>query len=272
MKTLIGWTLLLSLGGWIFLPAAARAHDGWIEVTPAIVEKGQPVTVALMHGNHSNEHKSYRLAGKWDVEFTKVTVVAPSGKTSALAMIDLGEDPEKTGPKGPKGFHIGSFVAEEEGAYTVVARQERAVEREDGAKFRGVRFARAGFAALAVPTAAEARKIPRVDPPARGEDALEILPLTSLLGVAGKSSVTLEVRHKGKPAPGKTVSVMRRTAGAGAALDLTTDGEGRVTFTPDAADFYLARVKFDEKSERSPGQFDLSSYEATYVFQVFNAR
>ncbi|HEY2989876.1 MAG TPA: DUF4198 domain-containing protein, partial [Candidatus Binatia bacterium] len=53
-------------------PDVALAHDGWIEITPSIVENGQPVTVALMHGNHSNEHRSYRLAGKWDLEFTKV--------------------------------------------------------------------------------------------------------------------------------------------------------------------------------------------------------
>jgi hypothetical protein len=254
-------------------PAAALAHDGWIEISPAIVEKGQPVTIALMQGNHSNEHKSYRLAGKWDLEFTKVTVIAPSGKTNDLtgAMIDFGEDPEKTGPKGPKGFHLAQFIGEEDGVYTVIARQERTVEK-DGSKFRSVRFARSGFAALSIPTAAAARKLQGFDRQSRGEDAMEIVPAANLAGTPGETAVTLEVRYKGKPAPGKTVSVLRKIAGAGSVQELTTDGQGRITLSAGPADSYLVRAKFEEKTERDGGQFDLNSYEATYVFQVFNRR
>jgi hypothetical protein len=43
-----------------------------------------------------------------------------------------------------------------------------------------------------------------------------------------------------------------------------------VSVTAGAADSYLVRFKFDERSERKEGQYDLSSYESTYVFQVFN--
>ncbi len=251
-----------------FLVGAAHAHDGWIEVTPSIVEKGQPVTIALMHGNHSNEHRSYRLAGKWDPEFTKVSVVAPSGKTTAVKIVDLGEDPEKTGPKGPKGFHIAQFVADEEGVYTVVARQERDLQHGDGPRFRGVRFARSAFAALALPTVAEAQKIKTGAPQARGGDDLEIIPLDNGAGAVRGAPVTLQVRYKGKPAEGKVVSIVPKLAGSAAAQDVATDAQGRVSFAPPAADSYLARVKFDEKSERG----DLNSFEATYVLQVFNRR
>ena len=103
-----------------FIAAAAYGHDGWIEV-PAIVEKGQPVTIALMLGNHTNEHRSYRLAGKWDPKFTKLMVIDPSGNTDDItsSLIDLGEDEEKTGPKGPKGFHIATFTPKTEGVYIV---------------------------------------------------------------------------------------------------------------------------------------------------------
>lgn len=31
----------------------ATAHDGWIEVSPALVQTNQVVTVWLLHGNHS---------------------------------------------------------------------------------------------------------------------------------------------------------------------------------------------------------------------------
>ena len=191
MRIVKNYFVLLSLPIIVFAPTVAAAHDGWIEITPAIVEKGQPVTIALMHGNHSNEHRSYRLADKWDLAFSEITVSAPSGRSSDLtaAAIDLGEDLEKTGPKGPKGFHIAQFVAEDEGAYAITARQERTVEREDGAKFRSVRFARNGFAALAVPTVGEALKLPRFESLAKNEDGLEIIPVTHTVAVIRDSSV-----------------------------------------------------------------------------------
>jgi uncharacterized GH25 family protein len=274
MRIFLQYFQLVFFSAAVFSPAAAAAHDGWIEVTPSIVEKGQPVTIALMHGNHSNEHKSYRLAGKWDLEFTKITVIAPSGKATDLtgAMIDLGEDPEKTGPKGPKGFQIAQFISEEQGVYTVVARQERVLQHGDGPKFRGVRFARSAFAALPVPTAAEAQKLERFAGEARAGDDLEFRPVMNALGIARQNSVTLELRYKGKPAANQTVSIIQKIAGAASARNLTTDEQGRITFVPPSADSYLARAKIDEKAERSEGQFDLSSYEATYVFQVFNRR
>jgi uncharacterized GH25 family protein len=90
------------------------------------------------------------------------------------------------------------------------------------------------------------------------------------LGLFSGDPITLEVRYKGKPISGKRVSLIRRIDGAASAQDETTDDKGGVTFTVGPADFYLARVKFDEKSERLEGQYDLSTYEATYVFQVFN--
>ena len=48
----------------------AVGHDGWVEITPAIVEKGQVATISLIQGNHSNEHRSYRIAGKWNQKYT----------------------------------------------------------------------------------------------------------------------------------------------------------------------------------------------------------
>ena len=59
-------------------------------------------------------------------------------------------------------------------------------------------------------------------------------------------------------------------ASAASAQDLKTDSQGRVHVTVDAPDIYLARVKFDEDVRQSSGQSDKNSYEATYVFQVFN--
>ena len=103
----------------LFYPPTASSHDGWVEISPTIVEKGQPATVALIQGNHSNEHRSYRIAGKWDAKYTTLIVIDPKGKQNTLTnrLVDLGEDDDKVGPKGPKGFFLAPFVPEQDGLY-----------------------------------------------------------------------------------------------------------------------------------------------------------
>ena len=58
----------------LILPRSVYSHDGWVEISPSIVEKNQSATIALIQGNHSNEHKSYRIAGKWDQKYTTLVV------------------------------------------------------------------------------------------------------------------------------------------------------------------------------------------------------
>jgi uncharacterized GH25 family protein len=255
--------LLLSPARW------SIAHDGWVEV-PAIVERGQPVTISLMLGNHSNEHKSYRLAGKWNPQATKLWVIEPSGKINHLTPVDLGEDAETTGPKGPKGFHIAAFTPKEEGVHIVVARQEEVAQHGDGPKFRGVRSARSAFTALRTPKVAEAKKSSAFDRAIGIEDLMEIVPVSNPLAIIRDTPVTFELRYKGKPFANQTVSIVRRLDGPASVHDVITDDKGRVRFTAGAADTYLMRAKYDERRERSEGRYDLSTYEATYVFQVFN--
>lgn len=272
MKSSIRLSILFFLAITLLYPQKTIGHDGWIEIFPAIVEKGQPVTIALMLGNHSNDHKSYRLAGKWDSQYTKLLVIDPNGKETDLTsrLLDIGEDEEKVGPKGPKGFHVALFTAKEEGSYSVLASQERLLQFGNGPKFRNVQIARAVFTALPVPTIAEAKRTTGFDRKVGREDSLEIAPITNPVGVTEQGSITLEVRYKGKPAPGRVVSILRRIDGPASAQNFTSDGQGRVSFSVGPADSYLARVNLDEETERAEGRYDKSSYEATYVFQVFN--
>lgn len=255
----------------LLLPALALSHDGWIQLSP-IIEEGQPVSIALMHGNHSNEHGSFRLAGKWDPEYTKLLVIDPSGKMHDIsnALVDLGEDPERTGPKGPKGFHLAQFTPKEEGVYVVLARQQRVIQQGDGPKLRTARNARAAFVVLRNPLVAEAQKANGFSRTFAIDNLLEIVPVTNPIGVTAKGSITLEVLYKGKPSPNRTVTVISQIASSASAQDLKTDEKGRIKVTVGAADTYLARVKFEEASKQSSGQLEKNSYEATYVFQVFN--
>ena len=271
MKT--RWQLCLLFWSLFFLCSAQTvlAHDGWIEV-PAIVEKGQPVTIALMLGNHANEHRSYRLAGKWNPKFTKLMVIEPSGNVNDLTafLIDLGEDDEKTGPKGPKGFHIATFTPKTEGVHTVLAREEQVLQHGDEPKFRSIRSARSAFTALRTPRVMEGKKSTGFDRTFAIDNLMEIMPVTNPIGISQNDRLTIELRYKGKPFANQPISVVGRLSGAAAVQDLTTDEKGQVRIAAGAADSYLVRVKFEERSERKEGQYDLSSYEATYVFQVFN--
>ena len=97
--------IFLLISAALILPRSVQGHDGWIQVN-SIVEKGQPVSIALMHGNHSNEHGSFRLAGKWDAQYTKLLVIDPSGKISDLTntIVDLGKIPRRPDPRVRKVF------------------------------------------------------------------------------------------------------------------------------------------------------------------------
>ena len=266
----LGFAIFLNLI--LFCPQFTFAHDGWVEITPTIVEKGQPTTIALIQGNHSNEHKSYRIAGKWDGKNTTLAVVNPGGKQIALTdrIIDLGEDEEKVGPKGPKGFYLASYIPNDEGLHQAIARQVRSLQQGDGPKLMTVRIAKTAFAAFKAPTISAAKNLKGFDRLIGGEDGVEFIPVNNPLAVFSGGTMTLELRQKGKPTGGQVVTLVRRIDGFASVQEHITDDKGRVTFAVGPADFYLARVKIDEESPRPDGQKDKSSYESTYVFQVFN--
>jgi hypothetical protein len=272
MKTFIksGWQIL-SIST-LLVPGAARSHDGWVEISPAIVEKSQSATIALIQGNHSNEHKSYRIAGKWDPKYATLVVVDPKGTANSLTdrLIDMGEDAETIGPKGPKGFHLASFVPKDEGLYHALARQVRTVQQGDGPKVVTYRTAKTAFAALKVPRVAAAGKLKGFDRSIAGEDVVEFIPVHNPFAIFSGAFVIFELRHKGKPSSGQIVTLVRRIDGFASVQERATDEKGRVSFPVGPADSYLARVKIDEETPRSDGQKDKASYESTYVFQVFN--
>ena len=264
--------IFLLISAALISPRSVHGHDGWVEISPTIVEKNQTATIALIQGNHSNAHKSYRIAGKWDQKYTTLVVVDPKAKQNSLTdrLIDFGEDAEAVGPKGPKGFYLASFVPKDEGFYLVLARQARTLQQGDGPKLVTVRIAKSAFAAFSVPTVAAARSLKGFDHIIAGDDAVEFIPITNPLAIVAGGEVTLELRRQGKTAPGQTITLVRRIDGPTSVQERMTDGKGRVTFTVGPADSYLARVKIDEETPRPDGQKDKSSYESTYVFQVFN--
>ena len=256
----------------LFYASAATGHDGWVEVSPFIVEKNQLATIALLHGNHSNEHKSYRLAGKWDRKFTTLMIVDPQGSQSALTeqLIDFGEDDEKTGPKGPKGYHFAPFTPKEEGLYQALAHQTRTVQEGDGPKLVTLRTGKTAFVAFRNPSVENTKSIKGFDRAIGEANGLEFIPLNNPLAIFTGGNITFELRHNGKPTANRIVTLVPRIKSYAAVQEGTTDDKGKVTFTVGSMDSYLVRAKFEEEVPRADGQIDKSSYEATYVFPVFN--
>ena len=251
---------------------SAPAHDGWVEISPTIIEKNQAATIALIQGNHSNEHKSYRIAGKWDQKYTTLVVVDSKDKQYSLTdrLIDFGEDAEAVGPKGPKGFFLASFVPKDEGLYQAVGRQARTLQQGDGPKIVTVRIAKTAFAAFKAPTVSAAKTLKGFDRMIAGDDAVEFIPVNNPFAVFSGGSMTFELRKSGNPISGQMITLVRRIEGPASVQERATDEKGRVTFAVGPADSYLARVKIDEETSRPDGQKDKASYESTYVFQVFN--
>ena len=262
MKPFLRWRSFFLISFICLYPLSTFAHDGWLEISPTIVEKNQPATIALIQGNHSNEHKSYRIAGKWDQKYTTLVVVDSKGKQNSLTdrLIDFGEDAEAIGPKGPKGFFLASFVPKDEGLYQAVGRQARTVQQGDGPKIVTVRVAKTAFASLKAPTVSAAKTLKGFDRMIAGNDAVEFIPMHNPLAVFSGGSMTFELRKSGKPIAGQMITLVRRIDGPASVQERVTDEKGRVTFAVGPGGL-LSRARENRRrnfeARRSKGQSQL---------------
>ncbi len=64
----------------LLLASAAWAHDPWVQTNTNVIRPGDQVHVDLMLGNHGNNHRDFKLAGKVDPAAGTLEVVAPDGK------------------------------------------------------------------------------------------------------------------------------------------------------------------------------------------------
>src|SRR4051794_30345663 len=85
--------LLLALAS----PGAAMGHDTWVQTNTHIVRTGDAVHIDLMLGNHGNEHRDFRLAGKLSLEGATLEVIGPEGGRYDLRdrLADTGYTPQE---------------------------------------------------------------------------------------------------------------------------------------------------------------------------------
>src|SRR3954467_2752310 len=76
---------------------AAHAHDTWVQTNTNLIRTGDAVHIDLMLGNHGNEHRDFKLAGKLGLEGATLEVVGPEGSRYDLKdrLVDVGYTPQE---------------------------------------------------------------------------------------------------------------------------------------------------------------------------------
>jgi uncharacterized GH25 family protein len=241
-------------------PPPAAAHDTWLEAAPRLVRPDDVVHVGLFLGNHGNEHRDFKIAGKVEsLDEVRIEVIAPDGRKTDLAssMVDVGYAPKE-------GFWSGRFVPAAEGLHCV-------------AHFRqGIRHGAMGFKGgktyvLASESLDAPAKPNGTIPGPLGHPLEFVLETHPVIGCGPGKPITVQVLFKGKPLADQVVSFIPRGATLAAGFDpeyeRKTDAEGRCNYTPKEGNFVLVVTHLVKPEEKGEG-FEKTNYAATLVLDV----
>jgi uncharacterized GH25 family protein len=256
MRTSVLLTIAL-----IAAAGTARAHDTWVETNTNLVRTGDAVYVMLKLGNHGNDHRDFKLAGKADLEAATLQVIAPSGTEYDLLpdLIDEGYAPKE-------GYWSARFVPGEPGLHMVAHTLDHVVSY---APTRTIKSAKTYFVT--------SRTLDRVSEDNPGFDRvlghpLELVPLTSPVTPMGPGQrLEVQLRYKGEPFPDARVSFIPRGTtldeGFDPRYERMTDADGRATFEPTDGNVYLIVAHHEEPTEAGDG-YTSTKYSATLTVIV----
>ncbi len=245
----------------VFGPAAAHAHDTWVETNTSVIRVGDAVFVDLKLGNHGNDHRDFKLAGKIELKGATLDVIAPDGTKYDVKpeLIDVGYAPKE-------GFWQAKFATREPGLYMAAHTLDQVVSY---APIRSIKSAKTFFVA-----SASLDKVPFENP---GFDRalghpLEIVPVKNPVTPMGPGeALNVEVHYKGKPLPGTRVAFVPRgttlAEGFDKEYERTTDDKGRAGFTPKTGNVYLVVAHHAEDGEKGAG-YESTKYSATLTVFV----
>jgi uncharacterized GH25 family protein len=254
-------TNLFALALLAVVAGAAGAHDTWVQTNTNVVRVGDTVHVDLMLGNHGNDHRDFKLAGKVDPAQNTLEVWAPDGKRYDLKdrLADVGYTPKE-------GFWSAPFTPAQPGLYLVAARSDHVVSY---APKRSVKSAKTCFV-----VSKSLDNVPQKNP---GFDrvlghALELVPQTNPVTPMGPGMpIKVQLLYKGKPLAGAQVSFIPRgealTEGFDKRYERITDAEGRASFPPTLANYYLVVAHREEPQEAGKG-YTSTKYSATLTVLV----
>ena len=244
------------------LTVPAVAHDTWVQTNTHVVRTGDAVHIDLLLGNHGNDHRDFKIAGKLSPESVQSFVVlAPDGKSYDLKpdLVDLGYAPKE-------GYLTSKFVPAKAGLYVAAQSSDGVVNH--GKPVRSVRSAKAYFVVSASLDKVEA-KLPGFDKPLGHK--LELVPEVNPVAPMGPGqAIKVKLLFNGKPLEGVKVSFVPRGVtlkeGTDPDYERTTDKEGRASFTPRTGNYYLivCHHTTDEKSDK----YESTKYAATLTVFV----
>ncbi|MDA0833830.1 MAG: DUF4198 domain-containing protein [Planctomycetota bacterium] len=238
-----------------------HAHDTWVQTNTNLVRIGDGVHIDLVLGNHGNDHRDFKIAGKLGIEKAVLKVHAPNGSAYDVKdrLADLGYAPKE-------GFWSTKFVAAEPGLYLVEHVVDQVVNH--GMPVRSVKSGKTCFVV--------SKSLDDVPPSHPGFDQplghpLEIVPIANPVTPMGPDvAIRVQVLYKGKPLPDSRVSFIPRGATLAEGFDENferrTTENGTASFTPREGNYYLVVVhhKTDEKGD----DYESTSYAATLTVFV----
>jgi len=240
---------------------AARAHDTWLRANTNVVRVGDMVFLDLMLGNHGNNHRDFKIAGKASLEHSTWQVIDPDGQTYDLksAAADEGYAPKE-------GFWAAAFQPAKAGLYLVAQSSDQVVSY---APKRSIHSAKTFFLA-----SAKLDEAP-VDSAGYGRvlgHPLELVPQTHPVTPMGPGTeFTVQLLYKGKPLAGAVVSFIPRGRALSKEFDATyerkTDQKGCASFEPEEANYYLIVAHVEDENDKGEG-YDSTKYGATLTLYV----
>lgn len=259
-------TVLLAVLLTFSVSSSVFAHDGWSQTNAPIIAQGEVSYVDLLLGNHSNEHKSYRIAGQWSTDSSKVYVITPAGKKADITSTRFytGEAATEEEPAVNNGF-IATFSSSSPGAYIITVEGDSIFKHGDVAS-RTLRSAKTFVAVSDIPTLERVTALKGFSK-AVSTDRAELVPEFNPAAVTPNEQVSIRLFMKGKPLTNTEVSLIRRSNSE--AQTFTTDADGKISFKTGPADYYLLRAK-PSTDESKEGEYSQVNYEATMTFTVQN--
>ena len=255
--------LLLLILACSFSPAFG--HDSWVQTNTNLIRSGDVVHIDLMLGNHGNEHRDFKLAGKISLKDASLEVIDPTG-----THYDLKDRLTDTGYAPREGFWTTRFEPTKPGLYTIVHRSDQVM---DYAPERSIKSGKAFFVAstsLDRPTEAN----PGFDKPIGSE--LELVPLVNPVTPMGPGKpIKVRLLYQGKPLVGERVSFIPRGGTLSGEFDSRyerkTDEKGEASFEPTEANYYLINAhKTEPKMGGSIGgkTYEFTKYSTTLTVYV----
>ncbi len=244
--------------------AVAPAHDTWVQTNIHIVRTGDAVHIGLLLGNHGNDHRDFKIAGKLAAEsIGTFEVIAPDGKKYDLKpdTIDVGYAPKE-------GFHSAKFATNAAGLYVAAQTSDSIVNH--GKPVRSVRSAKAYFVA--------SPSLDKIRDDWGGFDkplghALELVPAANPVAPLGPgTAIAVKVLFQGKPLEGAKVSFIPRGTtlkeGFDSQYERVTSSDGKAKLIPTSGNYYLVVVHHVEPAPKGESRYESVKYAATLCIYV----